>query len=447
MSYLGNNNLPWDISRSSPIPTDAERFSGNSSTTTFTLTRSVNFPTDLEVFVENIQQEPITAYTVNGNSVVFTEAPPTGTNNVYVVYRNYQSGAQVSLPDGSITYSKLANNIRVFTTDNFTANGNVSSYGLSEPPADANTVFVTVDGVVQRAPAHYTTSGSTITFTSAPPFSANVHIRHLGFRTTSTITVLAANSNISQPILSQATLQGTTTANGNVILSPGSVSAPALSFSANTTTGIFFPAADTIAFATAGTEDMRITNTGKVAIGTASPNASAITTIKASAAGDYQIQLEQDNGTDGYALRCSASDGDLTFNRHASSTFTERMRLTIGGNLQFNSGYGSVVTAYGCRAWVAFNGTGTPAIRASGNISSLGDFGTGDFSINFITNMPDTNYSIVGSSVKSGGGPSGTNSGVVTMGESPAVGGTGVGVITVDGTAIDRAYVYVAVFR
>ena len=141
MSYLGNNNLPWDISRSSPIPTDAERFSGNSSTTAFTLTRSVNFPTDLEVFVENIQQEPVTAYTVNNTSLVFTEAPPTGTNNVYVVYRNYQSGAQVSLPDGSITYSKLANNIRVFTTDNFTANGNVSSYGLSESPADANTVL------------------------------------------------------------------------------------------------------------------------------------------------------------------------------------------------------------------------------------------------------------------------------------------------------------------
>jgi hypothetical protein len=201
MSYLGNNNLPWDISRSSPIPTDAERFSGNSSTTTFTLTRSVNFPTDLEVFVENIQQEPTGAYSVNGKSLVFTEAPPTGTNNVYVVYRNYQSGAQVSLPDGSITYSKLANNIRVFTTDNYTANGNVSSYGLSEPPADANTVFVTVDGVVQRAPAHYTTSGTTITFTSAPPLNANVHIRHLGFRTTSTVTALPANSNISQPTI------------------------------------------------------------------------------------------------------------------------------------------------------------------------------------------------------------------------------------------------------
>jgi hypothetical protein len=42
-------------------------------------------------------------------------------------------------------------------------------------------------------------------------------------------------------------------------------------------------------------------------------------------------------------------------------------------NFKFNSGYGSVATAYGCRAWVNFNGTGTVAIRASGNVSSITD--------------------------------------------------------------------------
>jgi hypothetical protein len=66
-------------------------------------------------------------------------------------------------------------------------------------------------------------------------------------------------------------------------------------------------------------------------------------------------------------------------------------------NLQFNSGYGSVATAYGCRAWVNFNGTGTPAIRGSGNVSSITDNGTGDYTLNFTTALPDTNYSIVGS--------------------------------------------------
>jgi len=62
-------------------------------------------------------------------------------------------------------------------------------------------------------------------------------------------------------------------------------------------------------------------------------------------------------------------------------------------NFKFNSGYGSVATAYGCRAWVNFNGTGTVAIRASGNVTSITDNGTGDYTVNFTTAMPDANYS------------------------------------------------------
>jgi hypothetical protein len=69
------------------------------------------------------------------------------------------------------------------------------------------------------------------------------------------------------------------------------------------------------------------------------------------------------------------------------------MRIDASGNLLFNSGYGSVATAYGCRAWVNFNGTGTVAIRASGNVSSITDNGTGDYTVNFTTAMPDVNYS------------------------------------------------------
>jgi hypothetical protein len=50
---------------------------------------------------------------------------------------------------------------------------------------------------------------------------------------------------------------------------------------------------------------------------------------------------------------------------------------------------------YPCRAWVNFNGTGTVAIRASGNVSSITDNGTGDYTVNFTTAMPDANYSAV----------------------------------------------------
>lgn len=49
---------------------------------------------------------------------------------------------------------------------------------------------------------------------------------------------------------------------------------------------------------------------------------------------------------------------------------------------------------YAARAWVNFNGTGTVAIRASGNVSSITDNGTGNYTVNFTTAMPDANYCV-----------------------------------------------------
>jgi hypothetical protein len=72
-------------------------------------------------------------------------------------------------------------------------------------------------------------------------------------------------------------------------------------------------------------------------------------------------------------------------------------------NFKFNSGYGSVATAYGCRAWVNFNGTGTVAIRASGNVTSITDNNTGDYTVNFTTAMPDANYAISANGQYQGG--------------------------------------------
>jgi len=77
-----------------------------------------------------------------------------------------------------------------------------------------------------------------------------------------------------------------------------------------------------------------------------------------------------------------------------------RMQLTSAGLLQFNSGYGSVATAYGCRAWVNFNGTSTVSIRGSGNVSSITDNGTGDYTVNFTTAMPDANYATIPAAIR-----------------------------------------------
>jgi hypothetical protein len=117
-------------------------------------------------------------------------------------------------------------------------------------------------------------------------------------------------------------------------------------------------------------------------------------------------------GVSAYILSAAAGTsggGDLRFGtagNTSSGSPAERMRITAAtGDLQFNSGYGSVATAYGCRAWVNFNGTGTVAIRESGNVSSITDNGTGNYTVNFATAMPDANYAAVMSSADAARNP------------------------------------------
>ena len=64
------------------------------------------------------------------------------------------------------------------------------------------------------------------------------------------------------------------------------------------------------------------------------------------------------------------------------------------GNFKFNSGYGSVATAYGVRAWVKFNSQGTVSITASGGVTSITDNGTGDYTVNFSITFPDADYAL-----------------------------------------------------
>ncbi len=101
----------------------------------------------------------------------------------------------------------------------------------------------------------------------------------------------------------------------------------------------------------------------------------------------------------------SSGGGSVTLQEPSTaSNLTLTLPTTTGtaviqnasNNLLMNSGYGSDAVAYGCRAWVNFDGTGTVTIRASGNVSSITDNGTGNYTINFTTAMPDANYSVAG---------------------------------------------------
>lgn len=77
---------------------------------------------------------------------------------------------------------------------------------------------------------------------------------------------------------------------------------------------------------------------------------------------------------------------------NSGATTADVASISSSGDFKFNSGYGSIATAYAARAWVNFNGTGTVAIRSSGNVSSITDNGAGDYTVNFTTAMPDANY-------------------------------------------------------
>jgi hypothetical protein len=90
----------------------------------------------------------------------------------------------------------------------------------------------------------------------------------------------------------------------------------------------------------------------------------------------------------------SSPDGTVRLGvGNSGATSADAVIVDNAGLFKFNSGYGSAATAYGCRAWVNFNGTGTVAIRASGNVSSITDNGVGDYTVNFTNAMPDANYS------------------------------------------------------
>jgi hypothetical protein len=132
-----------------------------------------------------------------------------------------------------------------------------------------------------------------------------------------------------------------------------------------------------------------------------------------------------------------------------SSTGTGNNVLSISpsitGNLSFDSGYGSAAVAYGCRAWVNFNGTGAVAIRADGNVTSITDNAVGNYTVNFTTAMPDANYAFLSTA----GAGSGTTNAFVTAPYAVAntTSSIRIGIHNAGGSLVDFGYVSVAIFR
>ena len=114
---------------------------------------------------------------------------------------------------------------------------------------------------------------------------------------------------------------------------------------------------------------------------------------------DAGIIRSSANSSNGLVLQ--AASGDMRF--YVAGSPTERMRITSGGALQFDSGYGEIKTAYGCRAWVDIDNTsGNMTLSGGGNVSSVTDLGGGAGRVNFSSNMIDTTYAVVSSLRRAG---------------------------------------------
>ena len=150
MAYLGKES----VNRSTGTSKDS--FNGDGSTTAFTMSKSVLLVTDIEVFVDNVQQEPTISYTVSTTTLTFTEAPPNGTANVYVIHRSgnndsmtIQSGISATLADATVS-GTLTVSSGTLTVSGSGSKVNFSNLPTSDPGVagqlyrDSGTVKVSV---------------------------------------------------------------------------------------------------------------------------------------------------------------------------------------------------------------------------------------------------------------------------------------------------------------
>ena len=332
MAYLGST----PTTQSFIAGTDY--FNGTSAQVAFTLSRSVNSVNDIEVVVNNVEQSPA-SYSASGTTLTFSAAPSSGTGNIYVRYLS-TTLQSITIPSGTTV------------NGSFGVSANSSSDALRITQLGAGNALVVEDS----------------TNPDATPF------------------VVDSNGNVQIGV-------GVNTGQALRIRRSGTADT---AFQQESETGVNYFVQARFATDVAGNNLQQRKYRGTFAAPSIVANGDVIGSFDwlgydgANLFLAAQIKAAVD-GTPG----TNDMPGRLVFSTTAdgASTPTERMRLDSAGNLKFNSGYGSVATAYGCRAWVNFNGTGTVAIRASGNVSSITDNGVSDYAVNFATAMVDANYS------------------------------------------------------
>jgi hypothetical protein len=191
-----------------------------------------------------------------------------------------------------------------FPFDQFSGNGTTTAFTLTYAPASTTSIIVAISGVVQN-PNLYSVIGTTITFSPAPPTGTN---------------------NISVLYLGLPVQIGTPIPGSRLELALGSAANPSLTFLGDTNTGIFSPAADTIAFSEGGTEVARFDSSGNLGIGTSS------TSFKLDVAGNARV-----GNVYGTGLTITVAGNSITYPADNTLAFntnnTERARIDSSGNL------------------------------------------------------------------------------------------------------------------
>ena len=406
MAYIGNT------AETQGFTPAVDFFSGNGSTTAFTLSRPVASVAQVQATIENVPQNPGTAFTVSGNTITFDGAPPSGTNNIYVYYTSPITtfvGPWAQSQNGIYAY----NNVGIGNT--------IPGFPLT---VSSTTIL---------------SAGQPSIVLQGESNTERMQIRSIGVGGGQpVVSLLGARGTVSSPTATQSgdplgyyQLGGH---DGSAYNRSAWITGFAAENYSSTNRGSHMAFSTTPIGSTTLAERMRIDSAGNVGIGTSSPLARLH--IEGSSTGAVQAFIENANGSTNSsselvfgtwsgaiptgtgnpgpsakisAINMASSDArtDLAFSTYATSGISaEQARITSTGLFQFNSGYGSVATAFGCRAWVNFNGTGTVAIRASGNVSSITDNGTGDYTVNFTTAMPDANYTYTaGGQGESSGSP------------------------------------------
>lgn len=206
---------------------------------------------------------------------------------------------------------------------------------------------------------------------------------------------------------------------GPLLAAAGSAAAPAYSFAGEPDTGIFNDASNSVAISTNGRKAAQFNDSEAYFFGNPSLSATILYLLNLASSATVQRSLDINGANENSvpitlirSLINTDGSGDIQFwatppGSRASDRRANRLNipgsgpvvipsggLDVSNDLRFNSGYGSAGLAFGCRAWVNFDGSGTPAIRGSGNVSSITDNGVADYTVNLASAMPDANGSV-----------------------------------------------------